>query len=114
MAFSLAVISTLLLIFISSDRAFSGEGLLTPQHVSRLRSVGSAVISPDGQHIAYTLIVPRDPLNDENGTAWVELHVVDRNGRSRPFVTGKVAVSGVQWTPDGRNLTFLTKRADES
>jgi dipeptidyl aminopeptidase/acylaminoacyl peptidase len=94
--------------------AESAEALFTPQHVSRLRTVASAAISPDGKHIAYTLIVPRDPLTDENGTAWVELHVVDRNGRSRPFVTGKVAVSGVQWTPDGQHLAFLTRRGDDA
>jgi dipeptidyl aminopeptidase/acylaminoacyl peptidase len=90
------------------------EVLFTPQHVSRLRTVASAAISPDGKHIAYTLIVPRDPLEDENGTAWVELHVVDRNGRSRSFVTGKVAVSGVQWTPDGQHLAFLTRRGEDA
>lgn len=94
--------------------ARSEEGLFAPQHVSRLKTVGSAVISPDGEHVAYTLIVPRDPLHDENGTAWVELHVADRDGRSRPFVTGKVSVSGVQWTPDGQHLAFLTKRADDA
>ncbi len=97
-----------------SRSADGSDKLFTPQDVSRLRFVASAAISPDGKHIAYTLIVPRDPLNDENGTAWVELHVADRNGRSRPFITGKVAVSGVQWTPDGQRLAFLARRGDDT
>jgi len=54
--------------------------------------------------------VPRRPGIDDDGPAWAELHVVDRAGKSRPFVTGKVNVGSVAWTPDGRGIAFLAKR----
>ena len=50
---------------------------ITPLDVALLRMVVEQQISPDGQKVAYTLRVQRDPLKDENGGAWSELHVVD-------------------------------------
>jgi dipeptidyl aminopeptidase/acylaminoacyl peptidase len=87
---------------------------LTAHDVATIKGAASAAISPDGKRIAYTLSVPRKPLVDEDGGAWAELHVIDSGtGESRPFVTGKVNVSGIQWTPDGRGIGFLSKRGDD-
>lgn len=81
--------------------------------IAMMRFVTSAVVSPDGSLVAYLLAVPRDPFTEENGPAWSELHVVDLAGRSRPFVTGKVNISNVTWTPDGDFLAFTTRRGDD-
>jgi Tol biopolymer transport system component len=90
------------------------DDVLTAQDVARLRNATSAVISPDGKTIAYTLAVPRKPLADEDGPSWSELHVVDvASGASRPFVTGKVNVSALEWLPDGSAIAFLAKRGDD-
>ena len=98
--------------------ALAGAGLaaaagLTPKDVARVRTVFEVRISPDSRHIAYTLNVPRRPFEDKDGPAWRELHVVDREGHSRPFVTGKVNVGGIRWTPDGESISFLIKRGDD-
>jgi len=89
------------------------DNLMTPEHVARLKEVTSAVISPDGTQVAYTLAVPRIPFEDENGSSWTELHLADMEGNTRPFITGKVNVSGVNWTPDGSRISFLAKRGDD-
>ena len=83
--------------------------VLTPWDVARLQAVGSIAASPDGDHVAYTLSVPRNALEDENGPAFSELHVHGPDG-SRPYVTGEVNVGSVDWTPDGSAVTFLAKR----
>ena len=85
------------------------EGL-TVYDVARIRAVTSVKLSPDRKWIAYTLSVPRRPMKDDDGSAWIELHVVDVDGNSRPFVTGEVNVSAINWTPDGKGLSFLAKR----
>ena len=57
------------------------------------------VYSPDGKWIAYNVSVPRQPLTDDDGAAWSELHVVDVEGTSRPFITGKVNIGACRWMP---------------
>jgi dipeptidyl aminopeptidase/acylaminoacyl peptidase len=86
---------------------------LTPHDVASLRNVREVAISPDGQNIAYVLEVPRNPLKDENGPAWTELHLVLPTGESRPFVTGDVNVGSIQWSPDGNSISFLAKRGKD-
>ena len=82
----------------------------TPNHVARLRYVAAAEMSPDGKHVAYVLSVPRRPFVEDDGPAWSELHVVDDQGNSRPYVTGKSNVSAIAWKPDGSAISFLDKR----
>ncbi|MFZ2493940.1 MAG: S9 family peptidase [Thermoanaerobaculia bacterium] len=85
----------------------------TPQLAANLRSAGNVAISPDGSQIAYVLSVPRDPFGEENGGAWGELHVIGKDGTSRSFISGAVNVAGITWTPDGRSISFLTKRGKD-
>jgi dipeptidyl aminopeptidase/acylaminoacyl peptidase len=102
-----------LLILTGPSSFVKADDVLTEVMVAEIRSVGSVKISPDGKLIAYTLSVPRAIYTDDDGSAWSELHVVDQAGRSRPFITGKVSVSSVEWTPDGKGISFLAKRGDD-
>jgi dipeptidyl aminopeptidase/acylaminoacyl peptidase len=100
----------LLSLCLLSPVALAGD-VLTPHKVARLRSVGAAQISPDGRLVAYTLNVPREAGVDDDGSAWSELHVLDvASGRQRAFITGKVSVRSLAWTPDGSGIAFLAKR----
>jgi len=96
--------------------AFAPAALLaagmTLEQIAELREVSGAVISPDGEQIAYTVSVPRDLNEQEDGPAWSELHLLDRQGDARPFITGSVNVRSIGWTPDGASIAFLDKRGD--
>lgn len=106
-------IAVFLLLVCLPGAAATQENTFTPHHVSKLRAVMSAVVSPDGKQIAYVLAVPRNIPKEANGTAWTELHVVDTNGVNTPYLTGPVNVDAVAWTPDGSGISYLAKRDKE-
>ena len=64
----------------SAQQSQSSSEVFTPEHIARIRSAGSARISPDGKHIAYTLSVPRRPYKDDDGG--------DGSGSAYVFVLG--------------------------
>lgn len=80
-----------------------------PWHAVMYRSVIAAEPSPDGRQIAFLRTNPRRPLEDDSGRAWVELYLLDADGREVPFVTGEVAVGGITWIGDDE-LVFATRR----
>ncbi|MFW5926748.1 MAG: TolB family protein, partial [Wenzhouxiangella sp.] len=92
--------------------AAAGEGM-TLEQIARLKQVSEAEISPDGRWIAYTRVVPRDLAEEDDGPAWRELHVVDRDGDSRAFVAGQVSIHAIGWMPDSSAVTFLDEREDD-
>jgi dipeptidyl aminopeptidase/acylaminoacyl peptidase len=87
------------------------QDVITPQRVASMRSVSSAVMAPDGKHVAYVVSIPREPWVEDDGLPWSELYVLDvETGTGQSFVTGKQNLSNVAWTPDGKGLAFLAKR----
>ena len=86
---------------------------MTPEDIARLAQVREAAVSPDGAWIAYTVEVQRTLFEQEDGAAWVELHVVRPDGEVRAFVSGEVNVGDFAWTPDGESIAFLAKRGDD-
>jgi dipeptidyl aminopeptidase/acylaminoacyl peptidase len=88
------------------------QDVMTPARVARLRSVSAAVISPDGARVAYSLSVPREPMAEDDGTPWSELHVLElADNQDRTFVGGKAGASQPRFSADGRTIFFLEKRA---
>jgi dipeptidyl aminopeptidase/acylaminoacyl peptidase len=102
--------TSLLCLLFAASHAPAQDNLFTAHHVSRLKFVTAAAISPDGTQIAYTLGVSRNIPKEKDGLAWIELHVVDVHGTSTPYLTGPVNVDAVAWTPDGKGISFLAKR----
>ena len=87
---------------------------LSPNDVLHLKSVNSAIISPDGQRAAYTVRVPRS-ASDKPGNAYYELHLMSIDDKlSIPYVAGLVNVSAIQWKPDGTQISFIMKRGDDA
>ncbi len=93
--------------------ALRAADVFTPDDVAKIRIVTQVAMSPDGTRIAYLLSVPRKPWDQANGASWSELHVVDQSGATRPFITGEVNVSAIEWTPDGASIAYLAKRGDD-
>ncbi|MDT8408798.1 MAG: S9 family peptidase [Wenzhouxiangellaceae bacterium] len=93
--------------------AFSQAAGMTLEQIAELRQVSSVSISPSGDQIAYVRSVPRDLSTEPDGPAWQQLHVIDVEGVSKPYVAGQVNVASIGWTPDGNDVTFLASRGDD-
>ena len=88
------------------------EGM-TLEQIAKLQQVGQVAVSPDGEFIAYTRIVPRQPGVDDDGPAWSELHLIGRDGESRGYITGEVNVGQLDWMPDSSAITFVARRGSD-
>ena len=101
----------LLAIAVTTPLLASHSAGLDPARLAGLRYVTDVAISPDGSQVAYVLRVPRSPGEDEDGSPWAELYLVAASGGNpRPFISGEVKVSSIAFTPDGRHVTYLSKR----
>ncbi|GAB4340382.1 MAG: S9 family peptidase [Calditrichia bacterium] len=91
-----------------SPQPFTAEDLL------KIEQATAAKISPDGKWIAFTKRVPRK-ANEKPGGAYSELYVVNTTNKEiRPFITGKVSVYAIDWRPDGKSISFLTRRGEKA
>ncbi len=92
--------------FAENQRGMVSEDLFN------LREVSQIAISPDGENIAYTVSVPRDPFNEEDGSSYKWLYVY-KNKKSYPYITGEVSISSIKFSPDGNFISYLSKRNDD-
>lgn len=98
------------------------EAHLTARHVAKLDFVSSALISPDGTHIAYVKMLPRDPYEEpgehdpefEDGSPRSELHVIRLSDEKDLVFLGRYSpFGGVRWLPDSSGLSFTAKRGPD-
>lgn len=89
--------------------AQSGARVPTIDNLLSLSAVGSPVIAPDGQRVAY-LMTSTDWAQD----AFVsQLWVHDlKTARSQQLTRHESGVSSVQWSPDGAWLSFVSSRVE--
>lgn len=94
------------------NSVLSAQNTVTPQHIAEMESVRQSILTPDGQHIAYTLSTPADPY-EKNVTNSSHLYLLNvSEGITKPYHTSS-SVSSVQLRPGQRAFTFLTKMAND-
>ena len=87
---------------------------LTLEDLFEIRQVSGIDISPDGDHVAFTVSTPRNVVaGEEDGTPQSALFIASGPDAARPFIT-EGGVGGVEWTPNGDALTFLARRDGDS
>ncbi len=100
----------LLTILVLLQIAHAQSAALSLEEIVSLKQVTGIYMSPKGDQIAYLLSVPREIYKDDDGKPYRELHVVDLDGVSRPYVSGKIDISDVAWSVDGQSIYFVAIR----
>ena len=106
-------VSGLLIAFGLAQLGHAQPQPLTLEEVVSLKRVSKVLMSPDGDRVAYLLSVPRTLYKDDDGKPYRQLHVVDVDGNSRPFVTGKIEIASAAWSADGKTIYYVAKRDPE-
>ena len=87
---------------------------MTPEDVAKLEAVGEIAISPDGTRVAFTTGGRPDVTNgEENGGYKQHLNGAWAPDQARAFLPEDMNVRGVQFSPDGRTISFLWSKDKE-
>lgn len=84
---------------------------MKPTEVGDLTDVGQPRLSPDGATVAF--VVTTIDLEENRYRSRVWLGATDGSTKPRPFSAGEHRDGRPRWSPDGRQLAFVSHRDDE-
>ncbi len=94
----------------SARPAAAQSRTMTIEDVIALRGVNDAQISPDGQWIAYTVTRADMEQNASDADIWL---VSAKGGTPTRLTTNKKNDTSPRWSPDGRQLAFISAREEK-
>jgi dipeptidyl aminopeptidase/acylaminoacyl peptidase len=83
---------------------------LTAEDLYLLREVNECAISPDGEHVVYSVQSIDEQKNKKSSNLWV---CSIKDGKSDQFTVGNQVDRSPRWSPDGKKIAFLSNRDDD-
>ncbi|MBN2432497.1 MAG: S9 family peptidase [Acidobacteria bacterium] len=85
----------------------AGKRPMQPEDLYRIRGVSDPRISPDGRWVAFTVTVTDLAANTTDSDIWL---VPLTGGEPRRLTTSPAGDHSPRWSPDGRQLAFISSR----
>ncbi len=82
-----------------------------PADLFRFQFVTSGVLSPDGTHVAYTVSHVNAEEDKEYSAIWL---LALAAGDTRQLTSGTAVDAGPCWSPDGRQIAFMSTRQEKA
>jgi dipeptidyl aminopeptidase/acylaminoacyl peptidase len=87
----------------------------TPRHIEpndlfRLKFIQGAQLAPDGKSLVYALAQVADDGEKEQVTLWL---LSLETGAARQLTAGQARDFSPQWSPDGRQIAFISTRGEK-
>lgn len=102
----------LVITLISAGCSLAENRGMTPQQLASLQQVGSALVSEDGRYIAYTQIIPRDPVQ-ANAPSAVEFRMYDRQTGQTTEIEFSGRAGNIQVRPGHNTFSFTGRGSDD-
>lgn len=100
-----------LMMIVASGTLQAAQQPLTAEHLWQVARPGAMTLSPNGQQLALT--VTRYDLAADKGNA--DIHILDLRTQQLTALTQHPdSDTAPAWSPDGRQLVFLSKRGNET
>ena len=87
------------------------DSLITPEDLYQLAWVEDPQISPDGTWVAFVKLTVDQAHNGYHRALWL---VPTSGGEPRQFTSGTHQDHSPRWSPDGRQIAFVSTRADNN
>ena len=83
---------------------------ITAEDLYRFQLISGNRISPDGGHVVYCLSRVDKKTEKKFSNLWI---VPTEGGEARQFTYGDHSDTQPKWSPDGKEITFISNRGDE-
>ncbi|MCC6588443.1 MAG: S9 family peptidase [Bryobacterales bacterium] len=87
---------------------FAQKRPVTHEDIWLMKRVGEPVVSPDGRMLVFSVTAPAYDPGKQSADLW--LMPADGSAPARQVTFTRAAESGAEWSPDGTQIAFVTRR----